>query len=98
VLYKPINKFCLNSLFRSVMSLTHGYRSKFPCPICLVPDVSLANISEVHPLCTAEQTQKIVMQAINMNSAECKALLKGSGLHPVQVSDFLNYKHYNFYL
>jgi len=70
------------------MSLTRGYRSKFPCPICLVPDVSLANISEVYPLRTAEQTQKIVTQAMNMNSVGREVLLKGSGLRPVQVSDF----------
>jgi hypothetical protein len=53
-----------------------------------VPDVSLADISEVYPLRTAEQTQKIVTQAMNMNPVEREALLKGSGLRPVQVSDF----------
>jgi hypothetical protein len=53
-----------------------------------MPDVSLADISEVYPLHTAEQTQKIVTQAMNMNPVECEALLKGSGLCSVQVSDF----------
>jgi len=68
------------------MSLTRGVGSKFPCPICLVPDISLANIEEEYPRRTAERSQTMVNEAIRMNAMEREALLKSVGLHPVQVS------------
>ncbi len=42
------------------MSLTRGIGSKFPYPVCLVPDASLANIKEVFAPHTAEETQAII--------------------------------------
>jgi hypothetical protein len=68
------------------MSLTCGVGSKFPCPVCLVPDASLANIKEVYAPHTAEETQAIIKQAANMNITNSEALLKSYGLRPVQVS------------
>jgi len=68
------------------MSLTRGLGSKFPCPVCLVPDASLANIHKVYALRTAEETQAIIKQATNMNTTDSETLLKSYGLRPVQVS------------
>ena len=68
------------------MSLTRGLGSKFPCPVCLVPDASLANIKEVFAPRTAKETQAIIKQATNMNMTDSETLLKSYRLHPVQVS------------
>ncbi|KAK0465700.1 hypothetical protein IW261DRAFT_1553974 [Armillaria novae-zelandiae] len=46
-----------------MMTLIHGVHSACPCPVCLVPDRKLMDITEVYPLQTTENMQKCYHQA-----------------------------------
>jgi hypothetical protein len=72
------------------MSLTRGYRGKAPCPICLVPEDKLADISGNWPLRTAAHTQQLLNDARALNKGDCESLLQRYGLRNVDVS-FLDY-------
>ena len=66
------------------MALIRGTKSKFPCPICLVPDTQMSDGS-THPLRTSEDMQKVYEEADAMPSGECEEHLKMHGLRYVKV-------------
>ena len=79
----------LNLLFgfcvRCFMALIRGVKSKFPCPVCLVPHTQMCDGS-THPLHTAESMQKVYEEAQEMeSSADWQKHLKQYGLHNVKV-------------
>ena len=51
------------------MALIRGTNSKFPCPVCLVPDSQMSDGS-THPLRTSENTQKVYNEAQKMSSTD----------------------------
>ncbi|KAK0474049.1 hypothetical protein IW261DRAFT_1423170 [Armillaria novae-zelandiae] len=59
-----------------MMTLIRGVRSACPCPVCLVPDKNLMDITEVYPLRTTENMQKCYHQAQEVEDD----ILKSSGL------------------
>ncbi|KAK0474499.1 hypothetical protein IW261DRAFT_1568476 [Armillaria novae-zelandiae] len=63
-----------------MMMLIRGVRSACPCPVCLVPDKNLMDITEVYPLRTTENMQKCYHQA----QEEGDDILKSSGLQNVK--------------
>ena len=72
------------------MTLICGVRSACPCPVCLVPEKKLMDITEVYPLRTTENMQKLYDQA----KEEVKDLLQSFGLRNVEVSILnLRYLH-----
>ncbi|KAK0475317.1 hypothetical protein EDD18DRAFT_1116093 [Armillaria luteobubalina] len=63
-----------------MMSLICGVRSSCPCPVCLVPDKKLMDITEVYPLRTTENMQKLYDQAQEKGDS----ILQSSGLQDVE--------------
>ena len=67
------------------MALIRGTNSKFPCPVCLVPDTQMSDGS-THPLRTSESMQKVYDEAMAMASAKDQDNhLKNYGLRKVKV-------------
>ena len=67
------------------MALNRGVRSKFPCPVCLVPCDELHN-GTVHECRTSESMQNVYRVAEEMRTAdERKEHLKAYGIRPVKV-------------
>ncbi|KAK0186793.1 hypothetical protein F5146DRAFT_1004858 [Armillaria mellea] len=66
--------------FNCMMTLICGVHSTCPCPVFLVPDDKLMDITEVYPLQTTENMQKLYDQA----KEEGKDPLKSSGLQNVE--------------
>ncbi|KAN0137278.1 hypothetical protein V8E53_004723 [Lactarius tabidus] len=48
---------------QTVMALTWGTTSKFPCPVCLVKHEELSNITKIWPHRTSAHSYEIVLQA-----------------------------------
>ncbi|KAK0475391.1 hypothetical protein IW261DRAFT_1422226 [Armillaria novae-zelandiae] len=63
-----------------MMTLIRGVHSACPCPVCLVPDKNLMDITEVYPLRTTENMQKCYHQAQEVEDD----ILKSSGLRNVK--------------
>ncbi|KAK0471582.1 hypothetical protein IW261DRAFT_1425020 [Armillaria novae-zelandiae] len=63
-----------------MMTLICGVHSACPCPVCLVPDKKLMDITEVYPLRTTENMQRCYHQA----QEEGDGILKSSGLRDVE--------------
>ena len=68
-----------------MMALTRGVNTSYPCPVCLVPQGEIPNLSVSHPLRTREAMQAIWNQAAGMNATEREELLKSYGLWDIQV-------------
>ncbi|KAH9013071.1 hypothetical protein EDB85DRAFT_2158478 [Lactarius pseudohatsudake] len=66
-----------------VMSLIRGYRGKMPCPICLVPNDKLADISTTWPLRTAAGMEEIVVHGRTLNKNIREKLLSRHGLRDI---------------
>ncbi|ETW76940.1 hypothetical protein HETIRDRAFT_328617 [Heterobasidion irregulare TC 32-1] len=68
-----------------VMALIRGARGKCPCPICLVPDNMLSDLSQDFPLRTSENSQDIFKEAMMMATVlEKEELLKQYSLRGVE--------------
>ncbi|KAK0492034.1 hypothetical protein EDD18DRAFT_1080209 [Armillaria luteobubalina] len=63
-----------------MMTLIRGVRSSHPCPVCLAPDKKLMDITEVYPLRTTENMQKLYDQAQEKGDS----ILQSSGLQDVE--------------
>jgi hypothetical protein len=86
-LYRP-----LISITRTVMALTRGSSSNFPCPICIVHRDQLADHTTTWPLRTATQVQKLVQKARGLTSPQDReTLLSTQGLRDIDVSERLIY-------
>jgi hypothetical protein len=73
-------------LSSTVMALTRGVNGLFPCPVCLVPQSEQSNLSQSHPLRTADESQLIVMKALKeTNAAGRNKITKEQSLRPVMV-------------
>ncbi|KAG2122316.1 hypothetical protein BD769DRAFT_1389778 [Suillus cothurnatus] len=76
---------CWDDVSRSVMSLTRGMMSNFPCPICLIPEDKLSSVMpHNYTLHTCQATNDLLIKA----RAECckgqqEAILKGQSIHDV---------------
>ena len=67
------------------MALVRGTNSKFPCPICLVPQEKLCKGME-YPHRTTETMRQVYHDAIGAASAKVKEeLLKNHGLRGIEV-------------
>ena len=66
------------------MALIRGGKSKFPCPICLVPHTQMSDGSK-HGLRTTEDMQRVLDEAQRMPSKEREEHLKAYGLRNVKV-------------
>ncbi|KAH9168438.1 hypothetical protein EDB89DRAFT_1855509 [Lactarius sanguifluus] len=66
-----------------IMSLIRGLGGKRPCPICVVPNDKLADISMTWPLRTAARTQELLKEAQSLNNAESENLLSTHGIRNV---------------
>jgi len=73
------------------MALIRGGKCLFPCPICVVPQAQLANISCLWPKRSQEETEPLVENAVNNHSKDAAEDLKNQSLRPVRV-EFL--RHY----
>ncbi|KAJ3500219.1 hypothetical protein NLJ89_g9890 [Agrocybe chaxingu] len=67
-----------------VMALIRGTRSRHPCPICLVPEAQLSNLSEVYPLRSTDEMKNVVETARQLRAAEREEVLKDHGLRNVE--------------
>ena len=68
------------------MALTQGAKSKFPCPVCLVPGENLHD-GVVYGSRTSESMQEAYNIADEMTTAdERETYLQGFGLRYIQVS------------
>jgi len=68
------------------MALICGEKGHYPCPICLVPRDSQSDLTVSYPVRTAEHTQKIYKQGLELTGVEREELLKSEGLQNVEVS------------
>jgi len=68
-----------------MMALTCGVNAFYPCPVCLVSQGEIPNLSVSHPLRTREAMQAIWNQVAGMNATEREELLKSYGLWDIQV-------------
>jgi hypothetical protein len=77
------------------MALIRGVKSKFPCPICLVPQDDLSVHSSVpHALCTSSHSQDILNTArARRLQEERESDLKGYSLRDVEVSSLYVVAH-----
>ncbi|KAK0483052.1 hypothetical protein EDD18DRAFT_1112326 [Armillaria luteobubalina] len=66
--------------FNCMMTLICGVHSSHPCPVCLAPDKKLMDITEVYPLRTTENMQKLYDQAQEKGDS----ILQSSGLRDVE--------------
>ncbi|KAH9007701.1 hypothetical protein EDB83DRAFT_2236259, partial [Lactarius deliciosus] len=66
--------------FACIMSLIRGLGRKRPCPICVVPNDKLADISRTWTLRTAACTQELLKEAQSLNNAESENLLSMHGI------------------
>ncbi|KAH9021110.1 hypothetical protein EDB83DRAFT_2508328 [Lactarius deliciosus] len=66
-----------------IMSLIRGLGGKRPCPICVVPNDKLADISRTWTLRTAARTQELLKEAQSLNNAESENLLSMHGIRNV---------------
>lgn len=68
------------------MALTRGAKSKFPCPVCLVPSEELHD-GVVYDSRTTESMQQVYDTADEMTTAaEREKYLQGFGLRYIEVS------------
>jgi len=70
------------------MALIRGTTCLFPCPICLVPQAQLANISCSWSKRSQEKTETLVENVLNNHSKDAAEDLKKQGLRPVRVEFF----------
>ena len=71
------------------MALVRGTNSKFPCPVCLVPQEELCKGIE-YPHRTTETMRQVYDDAIGATSAKVKEeLLKNHGLRGIEVCRIL---------
>ena len=71
------------------MTLTRGTNSKFPCPVCLVPNEKLRD-GVVYAARTSESMRRVYHEAEGMRTAEeRKAHLKQHGLRNIKVPQIL---------
>ncbi|KAH9486000.1 hypothetical protein JR316_0000063 [Psilocybe cubensis] len=68
---------------QTMMALTRGRTGLFPCPICLVPNSKLSNISTVYPRRTTSQMRQIYIRSQSLNATESEELLKSYGITDV---------------
>ncbi|KAG6896264.1 hypothetical protein C0992_009421 [Termitomyces sp. T32_za158] len=69
----------------SVMSLIRGLRGKYPCPICLVPQEQMWDLSVEFPLRTQSSTEKFFIESISLpTAAAVEKAFKEQGLRPVK--------------
>jgi hypothetical protein len=72
------------------MSLIRGVGSKFPCPICLVPQGQLINPAKIYNLRTTESIIAVVQKARQQSTvAEGEDILKNHGLRGINVCNLL---------
>jgi hypothetical protein len=71
---------------RCTIALIRGTNSKFPCPICLVPNDQLTNLTDKFALRTTELMKKVYDEAQLLNLTEREQLLKEHGLRNVEVT------------
>lgn len=77
--------FTLGFYPRCYMALIRGTNSKFPCPVCLVPDTQMRDGSTHQPR-TSKAMEQVYNEAAAMPSAEQREEhLKGYGLRNVKV-------------
>ncbi|KAF8968588.1 hypothetical protein BDZ97DRAFT_1902889 [Flammula alnicola] len=69
---------------QSMIALTHGGTSNFPCTICLVPKAEIPNLSKEFDMRTTQTMQEVWDRAQDMNSTDREELLKGYGLRDVK--------------
>ncbi|EKM75949.1 hypothetical protein AGABI1DRAFT_45660 [Agaricus bisporus var. burnettii JB137-S8] len=69
----------------TTVSLTRGSKAKFPCPVCLVPQDELSNVTTLFPLRHQLDMKEIVMNAMapGVLATEREKQLKSFGLRPV---------------
>ncbi|KAF8953785.1 hypothetical protein BDZ97DRAFT_1767154 [Flammula alnicola] len=69
---------------QSMIALTRGGTSNFPCTICLVPKAEIPNLSKEFDMRTTQTMQEVWDRAQDMNSTDREELLKGYGLRDVK--------------
>ncbi|PPQ74821.1 hypothetical protein CVT26_005455 [Gymnopilus dilepis] len=69
---------------QSMMALTRGPTSSFPCPVCLVPKEEIPNLSRQFPLRTTENMERIWSESQDMNLTQREEYLQGVGLRDVK--------------
>ncbi|KAJ3509094.1 hypothetical protein NLJ89_g5404 [Agrocybe chaxingu] len=79
---------CADYEEQSIMALIRGLNSKAPCPICLVPDGQLTDLSIDFPLRTVEEMQNIFNDAQELNKGMAEELMKSYGLRNIKVVMF----------
>ncbi|KAG2144052.1 hypothetical protein BD769DRAFT_1625688 [Suillus cothurnatus] len=69
---------------QSMVSLTHGVRSLWPCPVCLILHNKLSDTSCCYPLCTSCDSQAVLATAQEKETAEeWEEVLKGYRLRDI---------------
>ncbi|KAG1849526.1 hypothetical protein F4604DRAFT_1883786 [Suillus subluteus] len=69
---------------QSMMSLTRGVRSLWPCPVCLIPHNKLSDTSCRYPLRTSRDSQAVLAAVQAKETAEEREeVLKGYGLRDI---------------
>lgn len=68
------------------MALIRGFMGLCPCPICLCPKDELGNLDVRYRLRTAKETQTIIQEADEADTAgEAEQILKSQSLRNVDV-------------
>lgn len=68
------------------MALIRGIGSAYPCPVCLIHESDLSDLSKSGSKRTPVAMQVIVMEAMKLNKKEQEKKLKLYGLRGVEVS------------
>ncbi|KAH9477174.1 hypothetical protein JR316_0011092 [Psilocybe cubensis] len=67
-----------------VIALTRGATSNYPCPICLVPNDALSNLTACYPIRSAAGMERIHSEAQKLNAKDREEHLKRYGLRNVE--------------
>ncbi|KAL1745630.1 hypothetical protein HDZ31DRAFT_35978 [Schizophyllum fasciatum] len=68
---------------QTTMALTRGTNANYPCPRCLVPADSLADLLSRYDMRTASAMQALVSQAAGLDADGAEELLKAHGLRGI---------------
>ncbi|KAF4612582.1 hypothetical protein D9613_012725 [Agrocybe pediades] len=80
-----------------IVAAVRGTNAGFPCPVCLVPDEELSDLTKKFELRTSDHMQRIYETAQEMPTVAQKELtLKGFGLRDVE-NVFWAFKHMDIY-
>ncbi|KAH6902842.1 hypothetical protein BKA70DRAFT_1111973 [Coprinopsis sp. MPI-PUGE-AT-0042] len=69
---------------QSIMAMIRGVGSKYPCPVCLVPDNAISDLGRTHPLRTTADMSAVLESTTTMNATDKEQTLMNVGLRDIK--------------